>query len=56
MISDKYQPYRHLSVEDRVMAEMPEWIKIVNKYMHLVNRQYSQIKHQPDDGRRNIST
>ena len=55
MTSDKYQPYRHLSVEDSIMAEMPDWIKIVNEYMHLINGPYSQTKYQSDYGRRGIS-
>jgi len=56
MTSDKYQPYRQLSIENKVMEEMPPWIKIVNKYMNQVNGQYLEPKYQPDYGRRNIST
>jgi len=50
MTSDKYQPHRHLAVDDSVMAEMPDWIKILNERLRLI-RPYSQTKYQPDYGR-----
>ena len=55
MDSEKYQPHRHLSVEERAMAEMPTWINIVNEYMNRANGQYLEPKHQPDYGRQNTS-
>jgi len=56
MTSDKYQPYRHLAIEDRAMADMPAWIKTVNEYISRNNGQYLRQNNQSDYGRRNISS